>query len=98
MGQLLMERNLENIGQRIVEIARLATAMHLEEVLAGGDRSDSELSLEAATVGGATSQQVGGADQGAIAPQSRLMDETACFKDEASSSMDGANRRHTAGG
>jgi len=92
-----MEQNLENIGQRIVEIARLATAMHLEEVLAGGDRSDSELSLEAATVGGATSQQVGGADHGAPMPQSRLMDETA-ITDEASSSMDGANRRHTAGG
>ncbi len=93
-----MERNLENIGQRIVEIARLAMAMHLEEVLAGGDRSDSDISLEAAAVSGATSQQVGGADQGAHEPQSRLMDDTACFKDEASSSMDGANRRHTTGG
>lgn len=92
-----MERNLENIAQRIVEIARLATAMHLEEVLAGGDRSDSELSLEAAAVGGATSQQVGGADHGASVPQSRLMDETA-IKDEASSSMDGANHRHITGG
>lgn len=93
-----MERNLENMGQRIVEIARLATAMHLEEVLARCDRSEADISLEAATAGGATSQPVGGADQGAIAPQSRLMDETACFKDEASSSMDGANRRFNTGG
>jgi hypothetical protein len=94
-----MEWNPETLGQRIVAVARLAVAMHLDEVLGGAAPSKLEPAsnlvvggAEPQREGGASSRTLGGAELWARLRAARLTDGAVCFTDEASFSMDGVSR------
>ena len=68
-----MEQSSTLLGRRIVELARLATAMHLEQALGG-----SEANRQQANPGGAGEVRVGGDDSQALRRMraSHFTDET----------------------
>ena len=80
-----MEQSSMNLGQRIVELARIATAMHLEQALALQPATDSN-DMQRTVAGGA-----GTWAGNALAH--RLTDEAHRFKDEAARRTDAADDR-----
>ena len=53
----MIERTYENMGQRIIDLARIATAMHLERVMDCGAAE-----MDDFATGGAESRGFGGAE------------------------------------
>ena len=80
-----MDLSRMNLGQRIVELARIATAMHLEQALALQPATGSE-DMQRNVAGGA------GPWAGEI-PTHRLTDEAHRFTDEAARRTDAADDR-----